>query len=91
MKTDPTTSDNIHISKDIRDKFRRLATSSRQPTSRLIERALAEYLEVQAWRDEETRKGLLEAESGDTAAPEQVQAVFDKWLHHGGSVDKQSD
>jgi predicted transcriptional regulator len=41
--------------------------------------ALREYLAREAWQIEEIQKALKEADEGDFATQEEVNAIADKW------------
>jgi predicted transcriptional regulator len=46
--------------------------------------ALREYLAREAWQIEEIQKALKEADAGDFATPEEVNAIADKWTANAG-------
>ncbi|MBC6423436.1 MAG: CopG family transcriptional regulator [Hormoscilla sp. SP5CHS1] len=64
-----------------REKIRELetiATSIDRDRTYVLQAAIDSYLEIHRWQIEEIEKGLLEAEAGDFASEEEVQAVFAK-------------
>jgi RHH-type rel operon transcriptional repressor/antitoxin RelB len=46
--------------------------------------ALREYLAREAWQIEEIQKALKEAEDGDFATQEEVNAITEKWTVNAG-------
>ena len=57
----------------------RLAQSMDRDRSYLITQAVESYLEVRRWHIEEIKKAVVEADAGNFASPEEVQATFDSF------------
>lgn len=58
------------------EKLDRLAKSMDRSRNWVINRALERYLATEAWQIEEIRKGIAEADRGEFASDEEVEAVF---------------
>lgn len=63
----------------IRDQLDRLAGARRRDRSFLINEAIEQYLELNDWQEAQIRAGIEEADQGDFATEEEVEAVFAKW------------
>lgn len=55
-----------------------IASGMDRDRSYVINEAITSYLEMHKWQIEEIKKGIAEAEAGDFATEEEVQAVFAK-------------
>jgi predicted transcriptional regulator len=44
-----------------------------------VTQALEAFVAEQAWQIEEIKRGVAEADAGDFASAEEVEAVFTKW------------
>jgi predicted transcriptional regulator len=64
---------------DIRDRLGRLAETRRRDRSFLINEAIDQYLERNDWQEAQIRAGIEEADRGEFATEEEVEAVFAKW------------
>jgi predicted transcriptional regulator len=53
-----------------------LAESQDRDRSYLINQAVENYLDVKRWQIEEIKKAVAEADAGDFASPEEVEAMF---------------
>lgn len=58
-----------------------IAQTTDRTLSYVINEAIALYLEIHQWQIEEIQRGLAEAEAGDFASDEEVEAVFAKLTH----------
>jgi len=56
-----------------------LAGSQRRDRSFLINEAIEQYLELNDWQETQIRAGIEEADRGESATEEEVEAVFAKW------------
>lgn len=74
----PDSSVTLDLSDEDRERLARLAATTGRSESVLAAEALHAYLDIQAWQLDEIRKGLAEADAGDFASPEEVEAVFRK-------------
>lgn len=69
----------LELSDQDGERLARLAADTGRSASTIAAEALHAYLDVQAWQAEEIRKGLAEADAGDFASPEDVEAMFRKY------------
>ena len=56
-----------------------LAGALRRDRSFLINEAIEQYLELSDWQEAQIRAGIEEADRGEFATEEEVEAVFAKW------------
>jgi predicted transcriptional regulator len=56
-----------------------LAGARRRDRSFLINEAIEQYLELSDWQEAQIRAGIEEADRGEFATEEEVEAVFAKW------------
>jgi predicted transcriptional regulator len=47
--------------------------------SYLIKDAVSRYIDLQRWQIEEIKKGIAEADRGEFATDEEVEAAFSRW------------
>jgi predicted transcriptional regulator len=64
---------------DIRDRLDRLAGTRQRDRSFLINEAIDRYLELNDWQETQIRVGIEQADRGEFATEEEVEAVFAKW------------
>jgi predicted transcriptional regulator len=69
----------IRLEEDVKARLEALAESTQRSRSFLAAEAIREYLEANEWQVAETLAALQEADSGDFADPEEVDAVARKW------------
>ena len=69
----------LHLSDEDSRQLARLAAQTGQSASAIAAEAVHAYLDVQTWQLQEIRKGLAEADAGDFASPEEVEAMFRKY------------
>lgn len=65
-------------------KLDKLAGATRRSRSFLISEAVRDYVAVNEWQIEETKKALTEAERGDFASGADVQRTIRKWKPGAG-------
>jgi predicted transcriptional regulator len=61
-----------------------LADATQRSRSFLITEAVREYLALNEWQIEETKKALKEADRGDFASDQEVQQTIKKWSRRAG-------
>lgn len=66
------------IDSDKQEALRAIATVMDRDLSYVLNEAIASYLEIYQWLLDEINKGVAEAEAGDFASEDEVQAVFAK-------------
>ncbi|MGV8886735.1 MAG: CopG family ribbon-helix-helix protein [Pseudomonas sp.] len=69
----------LRLPDEIADSLANLSKATGRSKSFLAVDALREYLAREAWQIEEIQKALIEADAGDFATPEEVDAIADKW------------
>ena len=61
-----------------KEALKAIATVTDRDLTYVLNEAIASYLEIYQWLLEEINKGVAEAEAGDFASDDEVQAVFAK-------------
>jgi predicted transcriptional regulator len=54
----------VRLSTELKDRLERLAASTKRSKSYLAAEAIAEYVDLNAWQVEETRKAVEKADAG---------------------------
>ncbi len=73
----------IRIRPELNEEIEALATAMDRPKSWVCERALEDFVALQKWQIGEIQKGLAEADAGEFATQEEVEATFAKWSDAG--------
>jgi RHH-type transcriptional regulator, rel operon repressor / antitoxin RelB len=63
-----------------KERLEALAQATGRRKGFLIAQAVEAYLETQAWQIEETLKAIKEADAGDFATDEELEAFRAKWV-----------
>jgi predicted transcriptional regulator len=79
MSTAETVSTSFRASKDKIERIDAIATSMGRSRNWLLNKALDDILEHQAWFVAEVQKGIAAADKGEFASPEEVTAIFNKY------------
>jgi predicted transcriptional regulator len=66
----------FRIDSEKRTALDAIATAIDRDRSYVINEAINLYLDIHQWQIEEIKKGIAEADAGDFASEEEVQAVF---------------
>jgi predicted transcriptional regulator len=74
----------IRIDRKTKNRLEKLAKAMARTKSYLAAEAIRAYLDLNQWQIAETRAALKEAEAGDFAGEEEVQAVMRKWRRGAG-------
>jgi RHH-type transcriptional regulator, rel operon repressor / antitoxin RelB len=69
----------VRLEPELRERLDRLAKAQRRSRSFMATEATREYVKVNEWQIEETRKALAEADRGEFACPSEVRRVMKKW------------
>ncbi len=69
----------IRIPKERQAQLDAVAAFMDRPRSWVMNQAIEDYLETQTWQIEAIKKALKEADNGDFATDEEVDAVFAKY------------
>ena len=79
MSSAETVSTSFRVSKDKIERIDAIATSMGRSRNWLLNKALDDILEHQAWFVAEVQKGIAAADKGEFASPENVTAIFNKY------------
>lgn len=69
----------VRVSSELKAKVEAIAVAVERPRSWVVTQALEAFVAEQAWQIEEIKRGVAEADAGDFASVEEVEAVFTKW------------
>jgi RHH-type transcriptional regulator, rel operon repressor / antitoxin RelB len=69
----------IRIDRKTRSRLEKLAKATERTKSYLAAEAIRAYIDLNEWQIGEIKAALKEADAGDFAAEEEVQAVVRKW------------
>jgi RHH-type transcriptional regulator, rel operon repressor / antitoxin RelB len=69
----------VRLEDDLKLRLDRLAKSTQRTKSFLAAEAIREFLESNEWQIAEIRAALKEADAGDFASDEDVDALAKKW------------
>jgi predicted transcriptional regulator len=70
---------NVRVPVSVYDQLEDLAKSTARTKSFVTVEALSNYLAAQSWQVKEIKAGLADADLGDFATDDQVNAVFAKY------------
>lgn len=84
-----TTTITARISKQLRSELDTLTKSTGRNKNALVEEALRRFVEVERWQLADIEAGLREADAGDFATDEEVDAVFNKYAAYRDQPDAQ--
>ncbi|HLS55299.1 MAG TPA: CopG family ribbon-helix-helix protein [Zeimonas sp.] len=74
-----TTTMTIRLEPEIKERLDLLAAATQRSKSFLAAEAIRQYVELNEWQVAETRAALAEADAGDFATDEEVEAVTSRW------------
>jgi predicted transcriptional regulator len=74
----------LRLPDELAESLSSLSKATGRSKSFLAVDALREYLAREAWQIEEIQKALIEADAGDFATPDEVNAITDKWTTNAG-------
>jgi RHH-type transcriptional regulator, rel operon repressor / antitoxin RelB len=69
----------LRINSGLKKKLDKLAKSTQRSRSFLAAEAIREYVALNEWQIEEIKKAIRQADAGDFATDEEVEAMFMKW------------
>jgi predicted transcriptional regulator len=69
----------LRLDPKLTSQLDRLADATQRSRSFLITEAVREYLALNEWQIEETKRALAEADRGDFASDQEVQETIRKW------------
>ena len=73
----------VRVSPELKAKVEAIAAAVERPRSWIVTQALEAFVADQAWQIEEIKRGVAEADAGDFASAEEVEAVFTRWTDGG--------
>ena len=71
------------VPREMRDELDRLVKTTGRNRNALVEEALRRFIEAERWQLADIEAGLREAEAGDFAADEEMQALWSKYEGQG--------
>ena len=75
----PTRTINVRVPASVYDQLEDLAKATARTKSFVTVEALSSYLATQSWQVKEITAGIADADMGDFATDDQVNAVFAKY------------
>ncbi len=69
----------IRLEADLKARLDKLAEATHRSKSFLAAEAVREYIELNEWQLQEIQNAIVEADAGDFASENSVNAVFGKW------------
>lgn len=73
------TSMSMRLPASLSEQLGQLAEATGRTKSYLAVQAIQDFVDREAWQLAEIKQALIEADAGDFATDEEVQAVFKKW------------
>lgn len=88
----PTVTVAARIPREMRDDLDQLAKSTGRNKNALLEEALRRFIEVEKWQLADIEAGLREANAGDFATDEEIEAVFNEYAaYRDQGEDRRAD
>jgi len=69
----------IRLEPELKSRLDKLASVTHRSKSFLASEAVREYIELNEWQIQELKSAIKEADDGDFADEQEVNAVFNKW------------
>ena len=73
----------IRLEPELKSRLDQLAEATHRSKSFLAAEAIREFIELNEWQIQEIKAALKEADEGDFASDEEVNAVLSKWDING--------
>jgi len=74
-----TTTMTIRLEPELKSRLDKLASITHRSKSFLASEAVREFIELNEWQIQELKAAIKEADAGDFASDQEVEAVFSKW------------
>jgi RHH-type rel operon transcriptional repressor/antitoxin RelB len=74
----------LRLDPTLSERLDKLADATQRSRSFLLVEAIREYVALNEWQIEETKKALAEANRGDFASEKEVQQTLKKWTRRAG-------
>jgi RHH-type rel operon transcriptional repressor/antitoxin RelB len=75
----PTVTVGARVPRDVRDELDKLVKSTGRNRNALVEEALRRFIDVERWQLADIEAGLHEADAGDFATDEEMEAMRAKY------------
>jgi len=72
----------LRLDSDLKRKLDKLSKATNRSRSFVAAQAIRDYVELNQWQIEETKKALIEADRGEFASEEDVRRTLKKWSRH---------
>ena len=69
----------VRLEADVKDRLDQLAEATHRSKSFLASEAIREFVEANEWQIQQIHAALSEADKGDFASDQEVQALGKKW------------
>ena len=69
----------IRLDSELKYRLDKLSAVTHRSKSFLASEAVREFIELNEWQIQEIKSAIKEADSGDFASDQEVEAVFEKW------------
>ncbi len=69
----------IRLEESLKTRLDKIADATQRSKSFLANEALREYIDLNEWQIKEIKAGIKEADRGDFASDEEIEAIFTKW------------
>lgn len=79
MSKPETTTMTVRLPVEVSQRLEKLAEATARSRSWLAADAIQRYLELEEWQISEIEAGLREADAGEFATAEEVEAFFERW------------
>ena len=73
----------IRLDPELKARLDKLSTATQRSKSFLAAEAVREFIELNEWQVNEIKTAIKEADAGDFASNQEVQAAFNKWGING--------
>ena len=74
----------IRLEPELKTRLDKLASVTHRSKSFLASEAVREFIELNEWQIQELKAAIKEADAGDFASDQDVEAVFSKWGANAG-------
>ena len=81
----------IRLEPDLKERLEGLADATRRSKSFLAAEAIRDYVALNEWQVAEIQEAVAEADRGEFASEETVDAVFRKWGVGAGEMAAEGD
>jgi len=69
----------IRLEPELKSRLDKLAATTHRSKSFLASEAVREFIELNEWQIQELKDAIKEADAGDFASDQDVEAIFNKW------------